>query len=151
MCPGGVSRWLVAFLHATSRCLSQKSPCVSKIHLKSASVKNWVTPAFAPKLPCFWLPLGLNPGTRFQSPPQAQTWGVRPPSRRRMAFSTSEQIRTTKPPTPQQTHGPQTGPCSMQGQSRASCTQPPLDPRAMGPLEGEAMGLAASKALARGS
>ena len=79
-------------------------------------------------LPCFWLPLGLNPGTRFQSPPQAQTWGVRPPSRRRMAFSTSEQIRTTKPPTPKQTHGPQTGPCSMQGHSRASCTQPPLNP-----------------------
>jgi hypothetical protein len=104
-------------------------------------------------LPCFWLPLGLNPGTRFQSPPQAQTWGVRPPSRRRMAFSTSEQIRTTKPPTtPQQTHGPPTGPCSMQGHSRATLhstsTRPPSNG---GPLEGEAMGLAASKALARGT
>ena len=72
--------------------------------------------------------------------PSERTWGVRPPPRRRMAFSTSEQIRTDDETIPTNTRRENTAPHwtlqqarPLEGELRSASTRP-----GQGPLEGEA-------------
>jgi hypothetical protein len=96
---------------------------------------------YAPKLTMLLAASGPKPRTLGPEPtPSERTWGVRPPPRRGMAFSTSEQIRTDDETIPTNTRRENTAPHwtlqqarPLEGELRSTSTRP-----GQGPLEGEA-------------